>query len=90
MSLVASFVTPRLEAAPDLSSEAPSAVLDAAVDVEGRGLFSAIGCMGCIGGGVILMSGGSTLVLAAVAAEGSAIAAATCLALCREAIASAW
>lgn len=90
LSLVAGFATPRFQAAPDFTTEAPSAALDSATDVEGRGLFSAIGCVGCIGGGALIMAGGISAALTAAAVKGSALAAVTCFAFCKDAIDSAW
>ena len=89
LTLVAGFALPRVHALPDAPSPAvPEAVL-AGADVEGRGIFSVIGCVGCVGGGLVIMSGGLAMTLAAMAVEGSALAAVTCFAVCKDAIESA-
>ncbi|MEJ2539164.1 MAG: hypothetical protein P8188_04230 [Gemmatimonadota bacterium] len=82
LSLVAGLVTPRVQA---VSGTTPSEVV-ATVDVEGRGLITFLGCVGCLGGGAAIVMSGSTVLLSALAMEGSAIAAATCAAMCLEVI----
>jgi len=90
LSLIAGFTTPRLQAASERGSEASPAEFDPAADVEGRGIISAVGCAGCLGGGVLIISSGAGSLLSAAGARGSALAAVTCIAICKDAIASAW
>lgn len=89
LSLVAGFTMPRLPAATVASSADLPGSVSATSDVEGRGIFSVIGCVGCLGGGFLILSNGLTTTLAAAAAEGSALAAVTCVAICKDAIGSA-
>lgn len=90
LTLVAGFVTPRLHGSTEVAPPDSPITYDVSSDVEGRGFMSAIGCVGCIGGGAFIMSNGISAVLTAAAVKGSAIAAATCVALCKDAIDSAW
>lgn len=89
LSLVAGFAIPRVQALPDSSSPAPTELSARDSDPEGRGFFSVIGCVGCVGGGMLILSNGLTATLAALSAKGSAIAAVTCVAICSDAIESA-
>jgi hypothetical protein len=86
LTLVAGFVTPRLQTLPDGPSEVPTTEVLAPADVEGRGILGFIGCVGCVGGGLLIVSNGLTTTLAAMAMEGSALALASCVALCYETI----
>ncbi len=57
-----------------------------AVQVEGRGLLSIIGCVGCVAGGLAIAMNGAAALLAAAFSEGSALAVAGCIAICADAI----
>lgn len=59
LSLVATFVTPRLHPSPAGALDAES-VAEAPLDAEGRGFLSVIGCVGCLGGGLVILSNGLT------------------------------
>jgi hypothetical protein len=86
LSLVAGFVTPRLQALPDGPSGAPTTEVLAPSDVEGRGVLGFIGCVGCAAAGLVIATNGVTTAIAAMAMEGSALALASCVALCYESI----
>ncbi|MDT8340314.1 MAG: hypothetical protein RQ751_02275 [Longimicrobiales bacterium] len=57
-------------------------------DVEGQGWAAILSCVGCLVGAGIVLSNGITAVIAAIAAEGSALAAAGCILVCSNALAS--
>lgn len=84
--MVAGFVTPRLQTFPDGPSGVPVTEVPVSSDVEGRGILGLIGCVGCVGGGLAIMSSGVATVVAAMAMEGSALALASCVAVCYDSI----
>lgn len=86
LTMVVGFVTPRIQALPDIPSPAPSAEIVSASDVEGRGWATILGCIGCLGAGMYILSSGATAILTAASAQGSALAVGTCAGLCRDAI----
>lgn len=86
LTLAAGFVTPRLQPVPATQAESPSERIAAASDVEGRGWASLLGCVGCVGAGMYILTSGATAVLAAASSRGSAFAVATCAGMCRDAI----
>lgn len=54
--------------------------------IRGRGWASIAGCLTCIGGGVYLLTSGKVALMTAFFREGSALALASCVAACSDAI----
>lgn len=80
-----------VSAASERSVEYTPAVTEAATrsphdEVTGRGWASIAGCLTCIGGGFYLVTSGKGAILAAMLREGSALALASCIAVCNDAI----
>jgi hypothetical protein len=67
---------------------APAFPVDAtqAEVVEGQGWKTKLACVACIGGGIYLLTRPDVVIIAALAKEGSAIVAATCVATCIAAV----
>lgn len=86
LTMAAGFVTPRLQPVPAAPASPASEQIPVASDVEGRGWATLLGCVGCVGAGMYILTSGATAVLAAAATRGSAFAVATCAGMCRDAI----
>lgn len=64
----------------------PPALLPGAEVVSGRGWGSTLACLGCLTAGAIIVSSGKGALVAAMLKEGSALALASCLVVCHDAI----
>ena len=80
VGLPAQSVTPPI---PSLGDDRAVAVI---ADVEGGGLWTFLGCVGCVVAGAGIAVGGPGAILAAASTPGSAIALTTCVGMCVETI----
>ena len=64
----------------------PQASLPLVEVISGRGWGSTLACLGCLTAGAIIVSSGKGALVAAMLKEGSALALASCIVVCHDAI----
>lgn len=85
VSLIVLSLLPLTSALPS-SLLSPQASLPLVEVVSGRGWGSTLACLGCLTAGAIIVSSGKGALVAAMLKEGSALALASCIVVCHDAI----
>lgn len=85
VSLIVLSLLPLTSALPSslLSSQASLPLVEV---VSGRGWGSTLACLGCLTAGAIIVSSGKGALVAAMLKEGSALALASCIVVCHDAV----
>jgi hypothetical protein len=68
------------------SIQSAELALEPAEEISGRGFWSALGCMGCVAGGVAIASGGWTAIVAAASFPKSSLILGACIGACVRAL----
>jgi hypothetical protein len=89
VSLIVLSLLPLTSALPSLLPyplASPQGSLPLVEVVSGRGWGSTLACLGCLTAGAIIVSSGKGALVAAMLKEGSALALASCIVVCHDAI----
>jgi hypothetical protein len=68
------------------SGQSAELTLEPADEVSGRGFWSALGCMGCVVGGVAIASGGWAAIVTAASSPKSTLILGACVGACARAL----